>query len=177
MVHRPSIPREAVDSKVCCAMALPTTSATCHNVPVQKCMVCRNTFGSAVAAPTDKRGFVTPESSVLGGMGLPARMAARLNPCYEHPVHLLRVVAQTVVSLSRSGAKTMKATTTGTTPALPETDPRLFFSAINGLAHALRILTDGDLDRVQLHRAIGKAARATTSIKRLAEAQHEGGAA
>ncbi len=72
----------------------------------------------------------------------------------------------------------MTATTQGTTaPTLSTTDPRLYFSAINGLAHALRILTDGDLDRVQLHRAIGKAARATTSIKRLAEAQHEGGAA
>ena len=68
----------------------------------------------------------------------------------------------------------MKATTTGTTPALPETDPRLYFSAINGLAHALRILTDGDLDRVQLHRAIGKTLRSATAIKRMAQTTVEG---
>ncbi|AVO50798.1 hypothetical protein C6568_17385 [Melaminivora suipulveris] len=52
--------------------------------------------------------------------------------------------------------------------SLPTTDPRLYFSAINGLAHALRILTDGELDQAQLRRAVGKATRAATAIKRLA---------
>jgi len=165
-------------------MTLLTTPATCHNVPVQKCMVCEDTFGSAVASPTDKRAFVTPKfcglvrlhrPMVSGGMGLPARMAARLNPCLQHPVHLLRVKAQMVASLSRSGAKTMTTVTKGTTaPALSTTDPRLYFSAINGLAHALRILTDGDLDRVQLHRAIGKTLRSATAIKRMAQTTVEG---
>ena len=81
-------------------MTLPNTPASCHNALVQKCMVCEDTFGSAVASPTDKRAFVTPKfwglvrlhrcHMVSGGMGLPARMAARLNPCFSHPVHLLR---------------------------------------------------------------------------------------
>ncbi|AVO48541.1 hypothetical protein C6568_04115 [Melaminivora suipulveris] len=51
---------------------------------------------------------------------------------------------------------------------LPTTDPRLYFGAINGLAHALRILTEGDLDQSQLQRAIGKATRAATAMKRMA---------
>ena len=72
----------------------------------------------------------------------------------------------------------MTATTPGTTaPALPTTDPRLYFSAINGLAHALRILTDGELDQAQLHRAIGKTLRSVTAIKRMAQTRQEGGAA
>lgn len=69
----------------------------------------------------------------------------------------------------------MTTVTKGTTaPALSTTDPRLYFSAINGLAHALRILTDGDLDRVQLHRAIGKTLRSATAIKRMAQTTVEG---
>jgi len=78
---------------------LDTPPPTCHNAPKPKGPVLQNTFGSAVAAPTVKRGFVTPDfwggacwarSKVLGGMGLTARLAARLNPCFEHPVHPLR---------------------------------------------------------------------------------------
>ena len=98
-----------------CATTLPSACALVYTAPVPKGMVCRNTFGSAVATPTGKRSFVTPKfwglvrlhwpHMVPGGMGLPARMAARLNPCYEHPVHLPPVVRQAVVFLPRSGAK------------------------------------------------------------------------
>ena len=80
-----------------------------YTAPVLKSMVCRNTFGSAVATPTGKRSFVTPKfwglvrlhwpHMVPGGMGLPARMAARLNPCFQHPAHPLRLKTQTVDSL------------------------------------------------------------------------------
>ena len=58
---------------------------------VLKSMVIETTFSEAVASPTDKRAFVTPKfwglvrlrhpSMVSGGMGLPARMAARLRTC------------------------------------------------------------------------------------------------
>ena len=52
--------------------------------------VIETTISEAVAAPTEKRGFVSSEFSrcrhsgigmVSGGMGLPARMAARLLAC------------------------------------------------------------------------------------------------
>ena len=67
-----------------------------------------NTFSEAVAAPTEKRGFVSPKFSrcrhsgigmVSGGMGLPVRMAARLRTCFQHPAHPLRLKTQTVDSL------------------------------------------------------------------------------
>lgn len=83
--------------------------------------VLENTISSAVAAPTDKRGFVMPKFSasaylrsipmVLGQMGLPARMVARLSSCFQHLPHPLRLKTQTVASLSRSGAMTMTAIT------------------------------------------------------------------
>lgn len=83
--------------------------------------VLQNTFESAVATSTDKRGFVTSEFRglvhlhrslmVTGGMGISVRTAARLIPCFEHPVHLMRFKTQTVASLSQSGAKTMTAIT------------------------------------------------------------------
>lgn len=46
-------------------MTLPITPATCHNAPVQKCMVLENTVPVEVATPTFKRGFVT--SNFWGG--------------------------------------------------------------------------------------------------------------
>ena len=71
-----------------------------------KAPVRSNTFSEAVAIPTEKRDFVSSKflglvqlhrpRIVLGGMGLPARMAARLQACLKHPVHLLRVQTQTV---------------------------------------------------------------------------------
>ena len=76
--------------------------------PKPKGPVRSNTFSEAVAAPTEKRGFVSPKFSrcrhsgigmVSGGMGLPVRMAARLRTCLKHPAHLLRVQTQTVDSL------------------------------------------------------------------------------
>ena len=77
-----------------------------YTAPVLKSMVHSNTVPVEVAAPTFKRGFVTSKFwglvrlrhpfMVSGGMGLPARMAARLQACLKHPVHLLRVQTQTV---------------------------------------------------------------------------------
>lgn len=149
--------------------------------------VLQNTTSEAVATPTDKRGFVSSKFQglvrlrwpymVSGGMGLPARMAARLRTCFEHPAHPLRVKTQTVALVTPEGAKTMTSFTRAqAAPAdLPTTDPRLYFGAINGLAHALRILTDGELDQSQLQRAIGKATRAATAMKRMsAETTVEG---
>ena len=62
--------------------------------------VLQNTFGQAVAAPTDKRGFVMLKflelvrlhwpRMVMGGVGLPVSMAARLRTCFSHPAHPMR---------------------------------------------------------------------------------------
>lgn len=105
--------------------------------------VCRSTIGSEVAAPTVKRGFVVPKFlglacphalafMVTGGMGLSVRTPARLNPCFEHPVHLFRVEAPQVASMSRSGAKTMSA-------------------SINAGRRAAPTPTTGAPDPIQLH--------------------------
>lgn len=55
------------------------------------------------------RGLVRLQRSpmVTGGMGLPARMAARLLTCLQHPAHLLCVKTQTVDCLNPTGTKTM----------------------------------------------------------------------
>ncbi|SDM52764.1 hypothetical protein SAMN05428957_10774 [Oryzisolibacter propanilivorax] len=45
---------------------------------------------------------------------------------------------------------------------------QLHAQAINGLNIALHTLMHGQLDQVQLHRAIGKALRASSAMKRLA---------
>ena len=89
--------------------------------------VLQNTISSEVAAPTDKRGFVTPKFQavrkiahslmVTGGMGISVKTAARLSSCFEHPIHLLRFKTSPVVSKSRSGAKTMTAITRAQTAA------------------------------------------------------------
>ena len=147
--------------------------------------VFETTISEAVAAPTDKRGLFTSEypelvrqpHMVLGGDGAirkDARTASDV--CFNIPAHPLRLKPQTVALVTPEGAKTMTSFTRAqAAPAdLPTTDPRLFCAAINGLAHALRILTDGDLDQSQLQRAIGKATRAATAMKRMAQTTAEG---
>ena len=76
---------------------LPLFLTSSYTAPKPKGLVRQNTFEPAVAAPTDKRGLVTPEFPVLvyqplmvlDGMGLgypkgrplSARTPARLYPC------------------------------------------------------------------------------------------------
>ena len=111
---------------------LPSARALVYTAPVLKSMVHSNTELEEVAAPTFKRGFVTSKFwglvrlrhpfMVSGGMGLPARMAARLQACLKHPVHLLRVQTQTVAFFgSPVGIQTMTTTTQGTTTPTPAT--------------------------------------------------------
>lgn len=83
--------------------------------------VLENTISVAVATSTVKRGFVSSKFwalrtfahrfMVLGGMGLPVRMAARLRTCFQHPVHPLCLKTQKVGSLIPVGTKTMTAIT------------------------------------------------------------------
>ena len=114
-----------------------------YNAHKPKGPVLQNTLSEAVATPTDKRGFVTSRFwavrtfahrfMVMGGMGLPARMAARLRTCFEHPVHLLRFKTQMVGSLIPEGTQTMTAITQA------------------GHSAAASLPTTGTPDLIQLH--------------------------
>ncbi len=100
--------------------------------------VLENTKPVEVAAPTFKRGFVLPKfwglvrlhwpHMVSGGMGLSypnskdrgrslsARTPARLQACFQHPAHLLRLKTQTVAFFgSPVGIQTMTHVTQGRT--------------------------------------------------------------
>ena len=95
-----------------------------------KAPVLKNTFSEAVAAPTDKRGFVTPNLwswcactaslfwSVVGVIRKDARTASDV--FLTTTLHPMRVRTLTVALVPPEGAKTMTATTptTGTAHAL-----------------------------------------------------------
>ncbi len=122
-----------------CAAMLPSARALGYTAPVLKSMVLENTKPVEVAAPTFKRGFVLPKfwglvrlhwfRMVSGGMGLPARLAARLRACFQHPVHPLRLKTRTVVSLIHAGTKTMTKPQ-GTKPTHHTTEERRAFAAL-----------------------------------------------
>ena len=94
-----------------------------------KAPVLKNTFSEAVAAPTDKRGFVTPNLwswcactaslfwSVVGVIRKDARTASDV--FLTTTLHPMRVRTQTVALVTPEGAKTMTATTTASRSAAP----------------------------------------------------------
>ena len=157
-----------------------------------KAPVRSNTTSEAVAAPTEKRGFVSSKFLALvrlhrcrmvsGGMGLPARMAARLRTCLKHPVHLMRAQTQTVALVTPEGAKTMttfhlasrRAAPVTPTPTTGNHDPiQLFADAHNALAMASYYLRQPEGNHAGAAR---KAGQALAALRRLAALQ-EGGAA
>ena len=96
-----------------------------------KAPVCRNTFGQAVATPTDKRGFVIPKfwglvrlhlsRMVYGhGGGYPQGHPHGLSRVFNHHAHPLRVKTQRVVLKSRQGA-TMPTSPMASRSAAPTT--------------------------------------------------------
>lgn len=128
--------------------------ASCYISRKPRGPVLENTISVAVATSTDKRGFVSSKFwglvrmyasplMVLGGMGLPVRMAARLRTCFQHPVHPLCLKTQKVGSLIPVGTQTMNAITqkairaatpsptTGTVPIAHITDVLAAFNAAN----------------------------------------------
>ena len=97
-----------------------------------KAPVLENTFGQAVAAPTDKRGFVIPKFSGLvrlhlsrmvygRGGGYPQGRPHGLSRVFNHHAHPLRVKTQRVVLKSRQGATTMTASPVASRSAAPTT--------------------------------------------------------
>ena len=132
-----------------------------------------NTFSEAVAAPTEKRGFVSPKFSrcrhsgigmVSGGMGLPVRMAARLRTCLQHPAHPLRVKTQTVALVTPEGAKTMTATPVASASARTPITNALNFEAVKTTSEAqafalLQATSDATLAKMYLAKGNIPAAR------------------
>lgn len=150
---RPSLPSCSLRTK---ENKTPFTSvlASCYISRKPRGPVLENTISVAVATSTDKRGFVSSKFwglvrmyasplMVLGGMGLPVRMAARLRTCFQHPVHPLCLKTQKVGSLIPVGTQTMTAITqqasraatssptTGTVPTAHITDVLAAFNAAN----------------------------------------------
>lgn len=158
-----------------------------------KAPVCRNTFGKAVATPTDKRGFVIPEFWALvrlhwcrmvygHGGGHPQGRPHGFTRVTNHHAHPLRVVAQRVVLKSRKGATTMRPSPQASRRAAPVTptpttgnhDPiQLFADAHNALAMASYYLRQPEGNHAGAAR---KAGQALAALRRLAALQ-EGGAA
>jgi len=173
-----------------------TRARLCYSYRKLKGPMLENIFGYAVAAPTDKRGFVmsgfvrhgvSHVGMVTGRMGHTARLAARRIPCFQHPAHPRSLKTARVASESRYGAETMTqaiatlARTTAPTQSQADTSNpeviRLHIQAENALASALHLLRSIDCDPAKLQAATGRAIRAATMLKRLSAAQAEGGAA
>jgi hypothetical protein len=165
----------------------------------------RNTFGKAVAAPTDKRGFVMSElvrpalaraGMVYGhGGGYPQGRPHGFTRVSNHHAHPLRVETPPVDSESRKGVPTMTqaiplvravAPITASRraalhPSAPDTtDPQriaLYAAAEDALILALSMLRDPTGTAADLQRATGRVIRAATLLKRACAAQAQGGAA
>ena len=88
-----------------------------------KAPACEDAFGKAVAAPTDKRGFVMPEFLGRGashahmvyghGGGYPQGRPHGFTRVFNHHAHPLCVKTQRVVLKSRKGALTMQVNPLG----------------------------------------------------------------
>jgi hypothetical protein len=184
----------------------PKSARPCHNCRKPKGPVLQNTFGKAVAAPTDKRGFVMSEFDRSGvsrcgmvyghGGGYPQGRPHGFTRVLNHHAHPSCFKTRLVASESRKGAKTMTKVIPLVRTAAPiitasrcaapiqsqadTTDPHviaLHAAAENALASALHLLRSIDCDPAKLQQATGRAMRATTLLKRACAAQAEGAAA
>ena len=154
-----------------------------------KAPVLQNTFGKAVAAPTDKRGFVMSKlwglvrlhlsQAVYGhGGGYPQGHPRGLSRVLNRHAHPLRVKTQRVVPKSRQGATTMRPShlasrSAAPTPTTGNHDPiQLFADATNALAMASYYLRQPEANHAGAAR---KAGQALAALRRLA-ALPQGGA-
>ena len=156
-----------------------------------KAPVLQNTFGQAVATPTDKRGFVIPKfwglvrlhwfRMVYGhGGGYPQGHPRGLSRVLNRHAHPLRVKTQRVVLKSRQGAPTMHPTTSAsvrvTTPTTGKShqfDPiQLHVDAVNACAMASYYTRKGNHAG-----AARKAVQAVSALRKLAAFERQGVAA
>ena len=114
-----------------------------------------------------------PTDLVSGGIGLSIRMAARLNPCFARPVHLIRFKTQRVTPLSGSRVKTMTAITTvncANEQAHGALDPiRLHAEAHNALNMACYYLRQPKVNTIAAHRKAMQALAALRCLSRALE--------
>lgn len=180
---------------------------SCYICVKPKGPVRKNTSDHAVAAPTDKRGFVMSEFVRSGvarcglvyghGGGHPQGRPHGVIRVLNHHAHPLRVRTRLVASESHHGAKTMTkafATVRAAAPIITLasrraapiksqadiTDPHviaLHAAAENALASALHLLRAIDCDPAKLQAATGRAIRAASLLKQASAAQAVGGAA
>lgn len=154
----------------------------CYSGCKPKGPVFETTTSEEVAAPTYKRGFVTPQFlglvrprawflMVTGGMGISVRTATRLRTWFQHPTHLLRLKPQTVALATPEGAKTMPAVTQASRRAVPlmpttgTTDPiQLHAEAHNALNMAVFYLRQ---PQANLPGARRKAVQALSALRNL----------
>lgn len=180
--------------------AHPMRARLCYSYPKPKGPARRNASDHAVAAPTEKRGFVMSEfdrpaparvGMVCGhGGGHPQGRPHGVIRVSNRHVRTLRVETRGAVPQSHHGAEAMtQAVTLARTaapiiPASPAaapirpqadtTDPQiiaLHVQAENALAAALHLLRSLDCDPAKLQQATGRAIRAATMLKRLSAAQ------
>lgn len=95
-------------------LALACTLLASHGkiTPKAKAPALENAFRQAVAAPTDKRGFVMPKF-FWHGVGYPQGCPHGLSHVFNRHAHPLRVKTQPVVPKSRQGATTMQVNPLG----------------------------------------------------------------
>ena len=145
----------------------------------------RNVFGKAVAAPTDKRGFVMSKfwglvrlhlsQAVYGhGGGYPQGRPHGFTRVSNRHAHPLRVRTQRVVLKSRKGAPTMHPTTARAAVRTPAPfDPvATHFEAVNACAMARWYAA-----RYEHTKAARKAVQAVSALRKLAAFERQGVAA
>lgn len=183
------------------------TGQPCYIWVKPKGPVLQNTFGSEVATPTFKRGFVMPDFDRSGvarcgmvyghGGGYPQGRPHGGTRVLNHHAHPSCFKTRLVDSESRSGVHTMTKAFATVRAAAPSinlasrraapiksqadiTDPHvigLHAAATNALAAALHLLRDPACSADDLQRATGRAIRASALLKRACAASLEGGAA
>lgn len=153
--------------------------ASGYTVPKPKGPVCDDIKTSSGSSPHRKAGLchayflglvrLHRPIMVSGGMGLPVRMAARLLACHQHPVHLLRVMTQTVVFLGSPAGITMTATQGRTAPAqsTPDTIPTTNLTAVLAAFNAAN-LASSYIERGNFTAARRKLVQALASVNQLA---------
>ncbi len=85
----PWFPLRSIDAGDCASI----TPAMAKPRMLNSSPVLENTKGSA-SGRHDSAALSCPDFKVLGGMGLPVRLAAWRNPCFQHPAHPLRLRTQ-----------------------------------------------------------------------------------
>ena len=135
--------------------------------------VCDDTFGQAVATPTDKRGFAMPKlwglvrlhlsRMVYGhGGGYPQGRPHGLSRVINHHAHPLRVMTQRVVLKSRQGATMPQAISAAVRTPTPFDPVATHMEAVNAAAMARWYAA-----RYEHTKAARKATQALSALRKL----------